>query len=112
MIANVFVIFIANVDIKKTFNLTHQIIDVNHVRLLLKTIKQIMMLKCFSNIVSFEKKEFTFEFKQCSPKKRKLAAQIKIDEQDKIMNITLSMFIMKNMKNKENMNDIIENNFN
>ena len=92
MIASVFVILITNVDIKRTFNLTHQIINVNHVWLFLEMIKQIMMLKCFFNIVSFEKKEFTFEFKQCSSKKRKLTVQIKIDEQDKIMIITLSIF--------------------
>ena len=112
MIANVFAIPIANVGIKRAFNLTRQIVDVNRARLFLKTIKQIMMLKCFSNIVSFEKKESTFEFKQCSSKKRKLAVQIKIDEQGKIMSITLPMFTMKNVKNGENMNDIIENNFN
>ena len=112
MIANVFAILITNVDIEKAFNLIHQIIDINHAQLFLKMIKQIMMLKCSFNIVSFEKKEFTFEFKRCSSKKQKLTAQIKIDEQDKIMGITLSMFTMKNVKNGKNMNDIIENNFN
>ena len=70
------------------------------------------MLKCFSNIVSFEKKKFTFEFKQCSSKKRKLTVQIKINEQNKIINITLSIFTIKNVKNEENMNNIIENDFN
>ena len=112
MTADVLAILITNVDIERTFNLTRQIIDVNRVRLLLKTIKQIMMLKCFSNIVSSEKKESTFEFKRCSPKKRELAAQIKIDEQDKIMDITLSIFTVKNVENEKNMNDIIENDFN
>ena len=58
MIANVFVIFITNVDIKKTFSLTHQIIDVNHVRSFSKMIKQIMMLKWFFNFVLFGKKKF------------------------------------------------------
>ena len=38
-----------------------------------------------------------------------MTAQIKIDEQDKITGITLSMFTMKNVKNEENVNDIIEN---
>ena len=71
-----------------------------------------MMLKCFFNIVLFGKKEFTFEFKWCSPKERELAVQIKIDEQNKIIGITLSIFTMKNVKNEENMNDIIENDFN
>ena len=71
-----------------------------------------MMLKYSSNIVSFKKNKFTFEFKQCSSKKRKMIVQIKIDEQNKIINITLSMFTMKNVKNKKNMNDIIKNDFN
>ena len=112
MTADVLAIPIANVGIERAFSLIHQIIDVNHARLLLEMIKQIMMLKCFSSIVSFEKKEFTFEFKRCSPKKRELAVQIKIDEQDKIMSITLPMFTMKNVKNEKDMNDIIENDFN
>ena len=58
MIANVFAIFITNVDIEKTFNLTHQIIDVNYVWLFSKKIKQIMMLKYFFNFVLFKKKIF------------------------------------------------------
>ena len=112
MTANVLAIFITNVDIKRTFNLTRQIVDVNRVRLFLKTIKQIMMLKCFSNFISFKKKKSSFEFKRCLLKKRKLIVQIKIDEQNKIMGITLSMFTMKNVKNKKNANHIIENDFN
>ena len=112
MTADVLAILIADVDIERAFNLTRQIINVNHARLLSETIKQIMMLKCFSSIVSFKKKEFTFEFKRCSSKERELAAQIKIDEQDKIMGITLPMFTIKDVENEEDMNDIIENNFN
>ena len=112
MAADVLAIPIADVGIERAFNLAHQIINVNHVRLFSETIKQIMMLKCSLNIVSSGEEEFTFEFKRCSPKERELAAQIKIDEQDKIMGITLPMFTMKNVENGENMNDIIENDSN
>ena len=86
MTANVFAILITNVDIKKAFSLTRQIIDVNRVQLFLKTIKQIMMLKCFFSIVSFEKK-YSFEFKQFLLKKWKQIAQIKINGQNKIISI-------------------------
>ena len=58
MIANVFVILITNVDIKKTFNLTHQIINKNRVQLFLKTIKQIMMLNVFLILFYSKKKNF------------------------------------------------------
>ena len=112
MTANVLAIPIADVDIERAFSLTRQVVDVNRARLLPETIKQIMMLKCFSSIVSSEEEESTFEFKRCSPKKRELAAQIKIDEQGKIMGITLPMFTVKNVENEENMDDIIEDDFN
>ena len=112
MTADVLAIPIAGVGIERAFSLARQVVDVNRARLFSETIKQIMMLKCSSSIVSFEEEEFTFEFKWCSSKERELAAQIKIDEQDKIMGITLSMFTVKDVKDGENMDGIIENDFN
>ena len=69
MMTNVLIVLIANVDVERNFNIAQQIINYIKVQLLLKIIKQLMMLKKFSNIDAIKReklqiKKIKFSFHQ------------------------------------------------